>query len=187
MAARVKSKLYTTLFHSYYLSMINCKMKLKKLNLSAILLFSLGITGLKAQEAIPAVGANASGSGGTVSYSVGQVVYTTNSGTTGSMAQGVQQPYEISVITGFEDVKWVDLNCSAYPNPTIDLLTLKVESEKFEDFSYRLYDMNGKLFISGKLESSETQIKVNNLVPETYLLEVFEQDKIVKSFKIIKK
>jgi hypothetical protein len=66
--------------------------------LLSTLTFSLST--IHAQEAIPAGGGNASGSGGSASYSVGQVVYTTNTGTNGSAAQGVQQPYEISVVSG---------------------------------------------------------------------------------------
>jgi len=165
-------------------------MRHKKLYLSLVLLFVLGLTGLHAQESVNTSGGNTLGSGGSVSYSVGQVVYTTNSGTTGTVSQGVQQPYEISVITGFDDIKWMNLNCSVYPNPTTDYLTLKIDASAsipIRNLSYQLYDMNGRLLGSGKLESQETQIVMVNLVPETYLLEIFDQNKIVKSFKIIKR
>ncbi len=46
-----------------------------------------------AQEGATAAGGDASGSGGTVAYSVGQVAYTSNTGSTGSVSQGVQQAY----------------------------------------------------------------------------------------------
>jgi hypothetical protein len=165
-------------------------MKHKRLKLSLVLMLGLGLTGLQAQESINASGGNASGSGGSVGYSVGQVVYTSISGTTGTVSQGVQQPYEISVVTGFEDIKWMNLNCSVYPNPTTDYLTLKIDASAsipIRNLSYQLYDMNGRLLGSGNLESRETQIVMVNLVPETYLLDVFDQNKIVKSFKIIKR
>lgn len=165
-------------------------MRHKKFKISLALMLGLGLTGLHAQESVNANGGNASGSGGSVSYSVGQVVYTTNSGTTGTVSQGVQQPYEISVITGFEDIKWMNLNCSVYPNPTTDYLTLKIDASAsipIRNLSYQLFDMNGRLLGSRKLESHETQIVMVNLVPETYLLEIFDQNKIVKSFKIIKR
>ena len=77
-------------------------MRHKRLQLIAVLLLVIGLTRLQAQETIPAIGGNASGSGGSVSYSVGQAVYTTNTGTNGSVPQGVQQPFEISVETGNE-------------------------------------------------------------------------------------
>lgn len=46
-------------------------MKHKTFIISTIFLLGIGLTGLQAQEAIPATGGNASGSGGSVSYSVG--------------------------------------------------------------------------------------------------------------------
>lgn len=161
-------------------------MKHKKVKLSVILLLGLGLTGLQAQEAIPASGGNASGSGGAVSYSVGQLVYTTNTGTSGFVAQGVQQPYEILVATGIEEVKGITLQCSAYPNPATDYVKLKVENYETENLTYRLYDINGKLLESKKVDGSETSINMETLVPATYFLKVIDNNKEVKTFKIIK-
>jgi len=115
-----------------------------------ILLLGLGLTGLQAQETIPATGGNATGSGGSASYSVGQVVYTTNTGTNGSVAQGVQQPFEISVVTGIEQTKGINLSVSAYPNPATDFLMLKVENYDNGNLSYQLFDMNSKLLQNKK-------------------------------------
>jgi hypothetical protein len=160
-------------------------MRHKKLKLSAVLLLGLGLTGLQAQETIPATGGNASGSGGTVSYSVGQVVYTTNTGANGSVAQGVQQPFAISVLTGIEQTA-INLVISAYPNPTTDFLQLKVESEKLKDLSFQLYNMQGKLLQNKKIEGNETSIVMSSLVPATYFVKVVQGNKEVKTFKIIK-
>ena len=164
-------------------------MKHKDLKLSAIFLLGLGLTGLQAQTAVPATGGNASGSGGTVSYSVGQVVYTTNLGTTGSVAQGVQQPFEISVVTGLEEAKGINLSVSAYPNPTTDFLNLKVDASttiSIQSMSYQLFDISGKLLETKKLEGNETNIVMSNLVPATYFVKITDGNKEVKTFKIIK-
>ena len=45
-------------------------MRHKRLKLSAVLLLGLGLTGLQAQTSVNATGGNASGSGGSASYSV---------------------------------------------------------------------------------------------------------------------
>ena len=164
-------------------------MRHKKLKLSAVLLLGLGLTGLQAQTAVPATGGNASGSGGSVSYSVGQVVYTTTTGTNGTVAQGVQQPYEISVITGLEEAKGINLTVSAYPNPTTDYLKLKVDASttlSIQSMSYQLYDISGKLLETKKLEADQTSIGMSNLVPATYFVKVIQNNKEVKTFKIIK-
>ena len=169
-------------------------MRHKRLKLCPILLLGLGLTGLQAQEAIPARGGNASGSGGSVSYSVGQIVYTTNTGTPGSVAQGVQQPYEISVVNSIDEAKGITLMLSAYPNPTTDYLTLEVDAStllNIRSLSYQLYNINGKLLMNKNIESNKTSVSMTNLVSEIYFLKVIEAQgtvtqKEIKTFKIIK-
>jgi hypothetical protein len=146
----------------------------------------LGLTGLQAQESPTATGGNASGSTGSLSYSVGQVVYQTYTGISGSVAQGVQQPFEISVITGIEEAKGISLMISAYPNPTTDFLTLKVENFELSNLHFQLFDMNGKLLQNEKITGNETNIAMSNLVPATYFVKVIQGKKEVKTFKIIK-
>lgn len=161
-------------------------MRHKRLKLSAVLLLGLGLTGLQAQESVNATGGNASGNGGSTSYSVGQVVYTPHTGTNGSAAQGVQQPYEISVVTGIEEATGINLSVSAYPNPTTDYLTLSIVEFDISNLSYQLYDMSGKLLQSEKIIGNQTSIVVSNLVPATYFVKVIQGNKEVKTFKIIK-
>lgn len=161
-------------------------MRHRRLKLSAVLLLGLGLTELQAQTAVTATGGNASGSGGSVSYSVGQVAYQTHTGTNGSVAEGVQQPYEISVVTAIEEAKGINLSVTAYPNPTNDYLTLSIDELDISNFSYQLYDMNGKLLQNEKITSNQTSITMSNLVPATYFVKVIKGNKEVKTFKIIK-
>jgi hypothetical protein len=115
------------------------------------------------------------------------VVYTTNtSASNGSVAQGVQQPFEISVITGLEETKGINLTVSAYPNPTTDNLTLSLTDIYASKLSYQLYDMQGKLLQSEKITGNQTSIIMSNLVPANYFVKVIQGNKEVKTFKIIK-
>jgi hypothetical protein len=140
-----------------------------------------------AQESINTTGGNASGSGGSTSYSVGQVVYTTNTGgSNGSVAQGVQQPFEISVVTGLEEANGISLSISAYPNPTKDFLNLEVENYDNTNLSYQLFDISGKLIETKELDSNQASIVMSNLLPATYFVKVIQGSKEVKTFKIIK-
>jgi len=149
-------------------------------------MLGIGLTGVHAQSAIPAAGGNASGSGGSVSYSVGQVVYTTNSGTSGSEAQGVQQPYEISIVTEIEEGTAFSMECSVFPNPSTNFVTLKVENHNTKEMSFQLYDISGKLLENTKIDANETNIDMHNLVISTYFLKVTQNNKEIKVFKIIK-
>ena len=162
-------------------------MKQKRITFS-VLLLGLGINLTHAQYATTSSGGNASGSGGSVSYSIGQVVYTTNTGINGSVAQGVQQPYEISVVMGIEENKGISLVFSAYPNPTTDFLTLKIDGAKIniQSMSFQLFDISGKLLESKKIEGDKTSISMENLASATYFLKLYDMDKEVKIFKVIK-
>lgn len=157
----------------------------KKFTLGALLLLFIGLAGIYAQEVIPATGGEASGSGGSASYSVGQTVYTTVQGTNGSLAQGVQQPYKISIVSGMEELG-INLYVSVYPNPTIGFLQLIIENKSLKDFSYQLYDMNGKLLENKKTTNNETSVVISNFLPGIYFLKVIEGNKEVKTFKIVK-
>jgi hypothetical protein len=141
---------------------------------------------IEAQNTIPATGGNATGTGGSVSYTVGQIVYTKNTGTTGSVSQGVQQPYEISVITSLETFKNINLETSVYPNPASDILKLKIENNDVENLTFQLYDINGTILQNNKVESTITDINMTNYVPAVYFLKVMQGKKEVKTFKVIK-
>ncbi len=161
-------------------------MQHKKLKLSTVLLLGIGMLGLQAQNTIPATGGNATGAGGTSSYTVGQVVYNTYTGTNGSVAQGVQQPFEISVVTGIEEALGISLEIMVYPNPTTEFITLKIETHEVLNLRYQLNDIKGNLLQDNKIEGNETSIVMSSLLPATYFLKVTDNKKVVKTFKIIK-
>jgi hypothetical protein len=159
-------------------------MNYKKIKLSALLLLGFGLTA-QAQQATTATGGDATGSGGSVAYSVGQIVYTTHTGTTGSVAQGVQQPYEISVVLGIEN-SLIDLDISAYPNPTTQNLTLSTGNDISETLHFQLCDLSGKIIERRKISNRTETIHMENLATGPYFLKVSNANNEVKIFKIIK-
>lgn len=158
----------------------------KYLKLISILIIGLYLTTVNGQDVISTSGGDAIGSGGSVSYSVSQLVYTTNTGANGSLAQGVQQPYEISPAIGFEEIKGVTLKYRVYPNPTMNSLQLFVEDSAFENLSFALFNLNGKLLDTKKISSTITTIKLDEFVPSVFLLRVSGDSKEIMTFKIIK-
>jgi hypothetical protein len=146
------------------------------------LIFSVG---LHAQEAVPATGGDATGAGGSSSYTLGQVVYTTNTGSNGSVAQGAQQPYEISTSLGIE-VTEISLEMIAHPNPTNNALTLNIGNYNNEKLTYQLYDMQGKLLDSKQVVNSSTTIGMQDLTTNTYLLNVLDNNSLIRTFRIVK-
>ena len=140
-----------------------------------------------AQQTVSSSGGEAGGTGGTVSYTVGQVVYTTNTGTNGYIIQGVQQPFEISVVTGIKEAGDISLEFAVYPNPATDFVKLKIENYEVKNLRYQLYDNRGSLLQDNKVEGNETSIIMSNLVPAIYFLKVTDNKRGIKTFKIIKK
>jgi hypothetical protein len=142
---------------------------------------------IQAQNTVPATGGNATGAGGTVSYSVGQVTFNTYSGTNGTVAQGVQQPYEISVVTAVENTEGITLEYKVYPNPTRGLINLTIKPLDNENFRFKLYDLNGILLKDRKIESEETEISLESFSYAIYFLKVMKNNQEIKIFKIIKR
>jgi hypothetical protein len=161
-------------------------MQNKKFLLSAVLLLAFGLTGLHAQEAISASGGNGSGSGGSASYTIGQVFYNVNTGSASKEFQGVQQPFEISVVTATEEAKDISLDFIVYPNPTSDYVILKTGTYDVTHLHYYLYNNNGVLLGNNIVQDYETTISMLNLKPSTYFLKIIDNNKVIKIFKIIK-
>lgn len=146
-------------------------------------LLCLGV--VQAQESTNSAGGNATGSEGNVSYSVGQVVYSTITDASGIVSQGVQQAYEIFTLGTKNQV--INLSLSVFPNPAKENLTLQFNQYNNEKLSYQLFNMQGKLLITGELKNEQTTIDTISLPSGTYIINVTDQENNkIQSFKIIK-
>jgi hypothetical protein len=152
------------------------------------LLFFHTATIVNAQKAFVSSGGNAQGTTGTISYTIGQTAYNFYDGTDGSVSQGVQQPYEIFLVTGTEKAWGVSLDCQVYPNPVQDHLQLKIQGLKWEKLRWGIYDLSGKRLKEDRVSQSLSTIPVDELIPGSYLFSVFgTKNSKIKTFKIIKK
>jgi hypothetical protein len=150
----------------------------------ALIIFGFSITSIQAQQTTASAGGDASGIGGTFSYSIGQVVYTYNYGTDLIVAQGVQQPFEISTL-GLDNYQ-INLVMQTYPNPTKDYLVLNVHTIDLSNIIFQLYDVNGTLIETRTIFNPIETICMVNLPSSVYFLKVTHNSKELKSFKIIK-
>lgn len=136
-------------------------------------------------QSISAAGGNATGTGGNVSYSVGQVFYLVKEDNNITVSEGVQQPYEISVITSNSDDA-IDLDYKVFPNPANDALTLKVPQKYCGKSSYTLYDVAGNVIIKAVISNQEVVFETAHLAKGIYFLSISGDKKHLKNFKIIK-
>lgn len=157
---------------------------MRKKTLTAFLLFA--VYTINAQETVVASGGDASGIRGSSSYSIGQSVYATNSNENISVAQGVQNGYEIMEISNEKDAITSNLQFTVYPNPTADIINLKIENVDQGILFYQLYSLSGQLLSNDKLTENTTSIPMKNLPYGTYFLKVLSNEKTIKTFKIIK-
>jgi hypothetical protein len=150
-----------------------------------VLAFSLlSINLCTAQISLNAAGGDFVNHNATLSYSIGQLFIQTN-----SPNEGVQIPYNIVDISGIDNLKDISFNLVVYPNPTSDYLELKIDNKDF-DFNtgyYKITDINGNTIISEKISQPYNKVAVSNLSKGTYLLEVIDGNKTLKTLKITKK
>jgi hypothetical protein len=138
-----------------------------------------------AQQSVSASGGDAKGAGGTVAYSVGQVVYTTNDSPQGKVAQGVQHAYEIYAVSTEETAS--DLFVLVYPNPTPDVLTIQIDGISSEKISIEIVDLQGKRLRNEEVTGSITQMDMSGLPSSTYFIHIVgQQQQKLKTFKVIK-
>ena len=140
---------------------------------------------LMAQQNTIASGGNATGSGGSVSYSVGQVVYKIQTGTTGTVSPGLQQPIEIFTLSGQEFVN-IKLEAIIFPNPTTTNVTLKISNFNSDNLNYQLFNILGRLISHGKISNEETVFHMEQYPTATYILKINSDTKELKTFKIVK-
>lgn len=152
--------------------------------MSLVALFSF--SGAMAQNTSVTAGGDVNGLGGSVSFSLGQVFDDQPKSPNGSVSQGVQQPYEIYVVTALEQTDGITLSMAVYPNPTTDILFLKTQSEPGPNLHYCLFDNTGRLVLKNNIIGVETKIEMGALHPSVYLLKVMQNNIVLKVFKIIK-
>jgi hypothetical protein len=147
-------------------------------------LLGWGTTAIFAQKGTVTTGGVATGAGGTVTYTIGETNYVTATGSGGLVTQGLQQPYEIfaMVATSTE----LNVNLSLYPNPTSEYVIINVEGGNTDNLRYELYDMDGRLLATSKMESNETNILMREYASATYFVKVINNKNESKNFKINK-
>jgi hypothetical protein len=138
-----------------------------------------------AQSSTNSAGGNSSGSNGNAAFSLGQVFYDTATSAIGSVAAGVQQAYEITETLGI-DITEINLSLKIYPNPTPDILNLKVGFNDYKKYRYELYDGSGKSLTSKAINESQTSIKMTSYPAAVYYLKIMKEGKVVKIFKVLK-
>lgn len=157
---------------------------MKKLIQLLILLLLCIFPKIQAQQAAIASGGKAIGTGGSSSYTIGQLHYIKMTGSNGNVSQGIQSFK--TVVLGSIDYPEITLQAILYPNPTTSLAYLKIDNHSLANLEYQLYNPNGEPISNKKITLSETTIPLENFLNAIYLLQILDNGKLIKTFKIIK-
>lgn len=141
---------------------------------------------MNAQKAVLATGSNASGSNGSVSFSVGQIDYY-HKGSNSQITEGVQQAYEITTLSTSETLTADKKDILLYPNPFKDFVFLDFTTNDYKNSEYQLFDSSGKLLKEEKIKESKSEFNFSELPSAMYIIRVNKDGKNIKTFKIIKK
>ena len=154
-------------------------------NITLIIVLFCAIQLVNAQETISVSAVEATGSGGKVSYTIGQLVYTNPTTAAGSLNQGIQQSIEFVTLSNPE-LTAVTLKAVTYPNPTTDFIILALTDANLTGVSYTMYDLLGRFVNKGTVATFETKIGMKSLPIGEYILRVQQNNQALKTFKIIK-
>jgi hypothetical protein len=143
---------------------------------------------LLAQQGLVTTGGDLGSSSGSVSYSVGQIVYTNIPGEDGSISQGIQQPITFQIV-GLHDLHEA-LSISVFPNPASQFLQIQFTdpqgSFQSEPYTARLYDPKGNLLLTQALQHNINTISLESLTSSMYLLQVWQQHRFIQAYALIK-
>ncbi len=155
--------------------------------------FVLGIVLLLARGSLSAQTATVSAGGddqnltGSLNFTIGQTLYTTSSNSNEEIIQGIQIPYDISILVSTNDFVSNSIQLSIYPNPTEDFIKLEANEEVFDDELYYELHNSKSIKLSSSAFSANQFISMRDLNSGVYLLTVRKNNQIIKTFKVIKK
>jgi hypothetical protein len=158
--------------------------------LCSLIIILMSVTAVFAQYAIVPAGGDAQNANGSVSYTLGQVTTQTSANSNGSIsvAEGVQQPYEIQTV-GVDNYPQIALNAMVFPNPTENLAQLQLNGFEIpaDGLQATLYDSKGKLLQSLSVTDDLTTFQIGQYATGTYYLELRDKKQVLKTFKVVRK
>lgn len=137
--------------------------------------------GSLSQEVVSTQGDSYSGPGGSVDFTVGEVVIFTGTNGTNDVTQGFHQTNWN--FAGLEDHQ-PGHAALIYPNPTSDQLIINMEGH--DNVTFLMTDAAGKIVREGALTGQETMVDVADVAPGNYAVSLINNEVYLKTFKLIK-
>ncbi|HEX5112971.1 MAG TPA: T9SS type A sorting domain-containing protein [Saprospiraceae bacterium] len=143
---------------------------------------------LIAQQTVLTTGGNISSASGSVSYSIGQVMYNHIDGEIGSLNQGVQQPYSFTIVGIDDPLK--ETSWRLFPNPADQYVNIQMSTaipvNSLHPCTARLFDMKGNLVTEKILDKDINRISLSQCTQATYIVQISDQQRTIQSYALIK-
>jgi hypothetical protein len=146
------------------------------------LLFSFVGLQLMAQSSTVCSGGEGIGPGGTVSFSVGQLVVESTIDSEGSISPGVQQSYESASVYVNESL--FDNTLVLYPNPTTQFVQLAF-GKTFAG-NVVVFDGGGNVLLNESINSNEFRINASGWSAGVYMVHVVKDNESVAVHSVMK-
>ena len=131
-------------------------------------------------------GDSVGGSDGSFSYSAGQVFYNTYEGSGGRIIQGMQFLISETILSTFPFPE-SSIEAIIYPNPSDVSVVLILKNLPSATFSFSMCDLQGRSLVSGRLTNQRTKIPLTDFSTGSYVLKVKQNDRLIKTFQLLKK
>ena len=165
-------------------------MKTTEITILLVLIFCplLLLAQVPVRQVVSGLGNYTEAGGWSASYTVGEAIINTESGTVFTLTQGFQQPDELDLITGTTDRPYKSAQMEVFPNPFSDVVQLKVDGvENHLPLLVWIYSDEGKPILAFR-KIVPAEIDLRSLPAGAYLIVVVEESGyVVSSAWVVKK
>jgi hypothetical protein len=135
------------------------------------------------QNALSSTGGHIKSTGGSTSFTIGQVAYVLKKGTGSYLNEGVQQVFTKKT-TPIEELVYLK-EVQLYPNPTQETFNLIISTKEDVQIRYTIMDYLGKEIRNGNILSEKSEISLRDLPSGNYFISL-KSKKENRIFKIVK-
>jgi hypothetical protein len=91
----------------------------------------------------------------------------------------------IQIISGTNDVHYAGVEIKVYPNPFMTSATMEIKGELFRDYTFEIFDLNGRLLRTQKFETNKLNIQRGDLPEGMFLYRVSGEGQLLNAGKIV--
>ena len=136
------------------------------------------------QSQTTASGGTASGTGGTVTFTIGLPLYTNQTSSGVIINQGNQQPREFLSVS-YRNYS-INIGLKIFPSPFYSYFYIQTENENLSNLSFKLTSLDGKLVTCENINETLTKVNTEDYAEGIYFLQLYHSNELISSTRIVK-